>query len=861
MHPIVEGKFIRIGSEKFYIKGVTYGTFAPDKNGDLFPVPDIIERDFRMVAERGFNAVRTYTVPPVELLNIARENGLKVMIGLPWEQHLAFLDSRESIRKIIQNVTELVVKCHSHSAILCYTIGNEIPAPMVRWYGEQKIARFLKKIYRAVKKVDPHSLVTYVNYPTTEYLHLPFLDFYCYNVYLETKEKLSDYLLRLHNLIGDKPLVLAEIGIDSLRNGTDRQAAILDWQVSTVFEQGCAGAFVFSWTDEWWRGGASIDDWDFGLVDRERNPKQALYAVEKVFKEIPLKSDKKLPRFSVVVCSYNGASTIRDTLEACVKLDYPDYEVIVVNDGSTDSTQEIAERYDVKLINLKNGGLSNARNTGIYESSGDIVAYIDDDAYPDPQWLKYLALAYHGTDFGGMGGPNIAPLSDGFIAECVANAPGRPVHVLHTDEIAEHIPGCNMSFRREVLLDVGGFDPVYTAAGDDVDICWRVQSRGYRIGFHPSAFVWHHCRNSLSMYWKQQKGYGKAEALLQKKWPERYNHLGHLTWTGYIYGNGLTKPLGTGKKRIFYGNQGSALFQSVYQPAPNTLKAYPLMPEWYLLILFLSIVSLLGIEWKMLLFTIPALILSVSIVIIQAGISASHADFSHHKSRYKRFKLWMLTTVLHVIQPVARLKGRITNGLTLWKNGINHLIHIKRLLFLPRIITHWSEKWRPMNEWLTLIESSLKSNLNKVGTGGEFDRWDIKNQVGMFASVKSLLTVEEHGMGKQLLRLRFRIIFSVPGLILVAAGAIISALTYISQNYFTFSAFLLISIILFLKILADASGALESVWSALNNLPQGIDKTINTEAEILQTAKVQKIPKHLIQEKELISEDNLIAKE
>ena len=72
---------------------------------------------------------------------------------------------------------------------------------------------------------------------------------------------------------------MAEIGLDSMRNGVEKQAETLDWQLRTIFAKGCAGAFVFAWTDEWWRGGFDIEDWDFGLVDRQRKPKPALYAV------------------------------------------------------------------------------------------------------------------------------------------------------------------------------------------------------------------------------------------------------------------------------------------------------------------------------------------------------------------------------------------------------------------------------------------------------------------------------------------------------------------------------------------------------------------------------------------------------
>ena len=90
-----------------------------------------------------------------------------------------------------------------------------------------------------------------------------------------------------------------------------------------------------------------------------------------------------------------------------------------------------------------------------------------------------------------VGGPNLTP-EDGWLAACVAAAPGQPTHVLESDQIAEHIPGCNMAFRREALVAIDGFDPQYRKAGDDVDVCWRLQQEGMWITFAPAAFVWHH---------------------------------------------------------------------------------------------------------------------------------------------------------------------------------------------------------------------------------------------------------------------------------------------------------------------------------------------------------------------------------
>ena len=124
-----------------------------------------------------------------------------------------------------------------------------------------------------MRREDPGALLTYVNYPTTEYLELPFVDFVAFNVYLESREQLAAYLARLQNLAGERPLLLAEVGLDSRRNGEEAQAATLKWQIETIFEGGCAGAFVFAWTDEWHRGGYDIEDWDFGLTTRDRQAK------------------------------------------------------------------------------------------------------------------------------------------------------------------------------------------------------------------------------------------------------------------------------------------------------------------------------------------------------------------------------------------------------------------------------------------------------------------------------------------------------------------------------------------------------------------------------------------------------------
>jgi GT2 family glycosyltransferase len=747
--PRVHGKFLYIGREHFWIRGVTYGTFRPDPTGLQFPTKDVVERDFRAIAEAGLNSVRVYTTPPRWLLDVAAAYSLRLMMGLPWEQHIAFLDDTTRVQRIMRDTCLSVRSLARHPAVLCYVVGNEIPPSVVRWYGKSRIERFIKRLCGVVKLEDPSALVTYVNFPTTEYLDLPFLDFLAFNVYLERKESLKSYLARLQTLAGERPLVMAEIGLDSRRNGQAAQAQSLDWQIATAFEAGCAGAFVYAWTDEWFRGGHDIDDWDFGLTTRDRQPKAALQAVSARFANAPFAPGYQWPKVSVVVCSCNGAQTVAETLAALEDMEYRDYEIIVIDDGSTDQTSTIASKHDVRLIRTENRGLSVARNLGLKAATGEIIAYIDDDAYPDPHWLTYLAAAFLHTEHAGVGGPNIAVPGDGAIADCVANAPGGPIHVLLSDDVAEHIPGCNMAFRREKLLAIGGFDPRFRVAGDDVDICWRVQERGWTIGFAPSAVVWHHRRNSIKRYLKQQFGYAKAEALLAAKWPGKYNSAGHVTWRGRLYGKGIVETF-FARSRIYHGQFGSAPFQSVYQVSAGNLSSLNLMPEWYFLLVLFGFVTILGISWTPLLWLTPLLIAGVGLSLVQAVRASMRATFdSKPNSKLGYAGLRLLVVWLHLVQPAARLLGRVQHGLGPW--NWREFVWVSPL---PTVDSIWSEQWVAIESRLSQLDTILKEAGATIVLGGNFDRWDFSVHGGLFGSIRIAAMVEEHGKGRQLLRFR-----------------------------------------------------------------------------------------------------------
>jgi O-antigen biosynthesis protein len=742
--PRARGKFLSVGGEKLWVKGVTYGTFRPSDAGDHFTSPVQVRRDFAAMASVGINAVRTYTPPPPWLLDEAAENGLHVLVGLPWEQHVTFLDERARVKSITERVRRAVETARGHPAVLAYAVGNEIPAPIVRWHGRERVERFLERLYWAAKDADPEGLVTYVNYPSSEYLELPFLDLYAFNVYLETSEQLTSYLARLQNLAGDRPLLLGEVGLDSRRNGLAEQSESLRWQLSCAFAAGCAGTFVFAWTDEWHRGGHDIDDWDFGLTDRERRPKPALRAVEAAYADAPF-AGRPWPRVSVVVCSYNGAGTIGRTCEGLLEVDYPDVEVIVVDDGSTDETAAIAGEFGFKVIRTENRGLSAARNTGAEAATGEYVAYLDDDAWPDVHWLKYLVHTFEQGGFAAVGGPNIPPQDESTLARCVACSPGGPIHVLFDDVRAEHVPGCNLALRRSVLRGLGGFDPVFRVAGDDVDLCWRLQENELAIGFSPAAMVWHRRRSSVRGYLRQQRGYGRAEALLERKWPEKYNAGGHLTWTGRIYGPGGSLRIGR-PWRVYYGRWGQGLFQRLYHPAPDRASALVLTPEWWLVLGILGALSVLAVAWLPLVVAACLFALAVGVTVSEAASSQRRSWIGERPSRLAR----LVTVGLHLIQPLARLEGRIAYGLRPWwrKDVAGMAVPIGRSTAI------WSEEWRSADERLEQIERVLLACGIAPLRGGDFDRWDLEVRGGLLGGVRVRHAVEEHGGGRQLTRFR-----------------------------------------------------------------------------------------------------------
>ncbi|MGA4579558.1 glycosyltransferase [Limisphaera sp. VF-2] len=755
----LDGKFFRLGSDKFFVKGVAYAPMAPDAEGRPFPPSSTAARDLDLVRALGANVVRVYTPPPRWFLDLAAERGVYVWIDLLWPHHLCFLDTPELQQRARDEVRRAVEQCAGHPAVFAYCVGNEIPPDIVRWSGPERVSRFLDGLVAIVRALDPEVLCTYANYPPTEYLQVTGADFVAFNVYLHHRPAYRNYLARLQMLAGDRPVVISECGVDALREGLDRQAELLEWQIEEAFRCGLAGIVVFSLTDEWHRGGHPILDWAMGLTTRDRQPKPAFATVQRQFHRAPLFPLPRAPRVSVVVASYNGARTLPQCLASLQCLQYPDYEVILVDDGSTDETPAVAARFPgVRVIrHEQNLGLSAARNTGIAAATGEIIAFTDADCRADELWLHFLVQDLVQSRAVGIGGPNLLPPDDSPVAAAVMVSPGGPAPVLLTDRQAEHLPGCNMAFYKWALEAVGGFDPVFRKAGDDVDVCWRLLQAGYSLAYSPSALVWHYRRSTVRAYLRQQAGYGEAEALLMRKHPEYFNPWGGGRWRGRIYGAGAV-GVWLGRPVIYHGIFGTGWFQTLYAAEPA---------GWLMLLTTLEFHLLVTLPLGLLGFTVPLLgwlaLTSLTLSVAVCVLAAAQAPLSPAKRRW-----WSrpLVALLFALQPVVRGWARYRERMP-WRlrahRPVDSLeaVALRRGRFRLDRVDLWSEREVDRVAVLHAIMGELEQAGWSVRPDTGWSPYDFEAAAGPWAAVRVVSAIELYPGGRRRLCFRLRPVWSL----------------------------------------------------------------------------------------------------
>ena len=225
------------------------------------------------------------------------------------------------------------------------------------------------------------------------------------------------------------------------------------------------------------------------------------------------------PLVSVVVAARNAASTLAACLASLHRLDYPNVEILVVNDGSTDETASVARAGGVRVIDIDTPGRgpSAARNLGVGAAASELVAFIDADCMAPVSWLSHLVTALADSDAVGAGGGqrNIVVGSDREASALDAFFRAASVVADYTrradrPRVVAHIASCNALYRRNVFVEAGGLREGLFP-GEDTEFDYRLHRSGHRLLLVPGAEVEHRRPGSMAWFARWMRQYGRAQ--------------------------------------------------------------------------------------------------------------------------------------------------------------------------------------------------------------------------------------------------------------------------------------------------------------------------------------------------------------
>lgn len=243
-------------------------------------------------------------------------------------------------------------------------------------------------------------------------------------------------------------------------------------------------------------------------------------------------------RVSIIIPAYNAEKTLAECLAACLTQDYPDFEIIVVDDGSTDGTSAVSQRFEaVRYHHQSNSGPASARNTGARIASGDLLVYTDSDCIPQSDWLRQLTRGFE-EGVVAVGGTYAIANPASRLARVVQAEIGQRHRQFKRD--VDFLGSFNVAYRRDAFEATGGFDETYRqASGEDNDLAYRLHDQGGRMVFNPEAVVAHYHPERLLAYLLTQSRHGYWRVKLYGDHPRRAGGDQYAGWPDL-----LAPPLG-----------------------------------------------------------------------------------------------------------------------------------------------------------------------------------------------------------------------------------------------------------------------------------------------------------------------------
>ena len=235
-----------------------------------------------------------------------------------------------------------------------------------------------------------------------------------------------------------------------------------------------------------------------------------------------------MPKVSLIIPTLNRKTLLTECLRSIFDQAYRDFEVIIVDGGSTDGTNELARLFSIKFLRQEGRFQPSGENLGITCSNGEILAFVDDDVIAGKDWLGHIVQTFDDKRVGGVGGRVIQPdlvtngrfkpnltgytsLRNRIFASLCENRLGETGQILRSGYVTPNLDrvtrtcievhtfqGCNMAFRREVFETVGLFDESYMPSPFrfETEFCLRALSRGFRLLYNPEAVVYHQSHKS-----------------------------------------------------------------------------------------------------------------------------------------------------------------------------------------------------------------------------------------------------------------------------------------------------------------------------------------------------------------------------